>query len=126
MTFLRQAAGLLAMNLAGIGQRKASVFTIIVGVTAAVGVMVSMLAMGTGARREETADARPDRVVLTTTGTRPGQGNISRDEVPAILALPGIRKDADGKGAGGVRVRGFIEGRQAVTGKRASAFPWSG
>ena len=106
------------MNLAGIGQRKASVLTIIVGVTAAVGVMVSMLAMATGARRQEMADARPDRAVLITTGTRPGQGNISRDEVPAILALPGVRNDADGQALVVFESTVFIEGRRRVTGTR--------
>jgi putative ABC transport system permease protein len=106
------------MNLSAIGQRMASVLTIIVGVTAAVGVMVSMLAMGAGARRQETADARPDRAVLTTTGTRPGQGNISRDEVPAILALPGVRKDADGQPLVVFESTVFVEGRRRVTGTR--------
>jgi putative ABC transport system permease protein len=118
MTFLRQTLGLLAINLSGINQRKASVLTIIVGVTTAVGVMVSMLAMGTGARREETADVRPDRVVLMTTGTRPGQGNIERDEVPAILALPGVRKDADGQALVVFESMVFVEGRRRVTGTR--------
>jgi putative ABC transport system permease protein len=118
MTFPRQVLGLLVMNLSGIGQRKASVLTIIVGVTAAVGVMVSMLAMGTGARRQETGDVRPDRVVLITTGTRPGQGNISRDEVPAILALPGLRKDADGQALVVFESTVFVEGRRRVTGTR--------
>ena len=118
MNFPRQVLGLLIMNLSGISRRKASVLTIIVGVTAAVGVMVSMLAMGTGARRQELADARPDRVVLTTTGTRPGQGNISRDEVPAILALPGVRKDADGQALVVFESVVFIEGRRRVTGTR--------
>jgi putative ABC transport system permease protein len=118
MTFLRQVLGLLTMNLSAITQRKASVLTIIVGVTAAVGVMVSMLAMGTGARRQETADARPDRVVLTTTGTRPGQGNISRDEIAAILALPGVRKDADGQALVVFESMVFVEGRRRVTGTR--------
>jgi putative ABC transport system permease protein len=118
MTFLRQTLGLLAINLSGINQRKASVLTIIVGVTTAVGVMVSMLAMGTGARREETADVRPDRVVLMTTGTRPGQGNIARDEVPAILALPSVRKDADGQALVVFESMVFVEGRRRVTGTR--------
>ena len=65
-----------------------SVLTIIIGVACAVGVLVSMLAMGTGARGQEMGDVRADGVILTTTGARYGQSNISRDEAAAILGLP--------------------------------------
>jgi putative ABC transport system permease protein len=65
-----------------------------VGVTSAVGVLVSMLAMGTGAREQQLATIRPDRAVLSTTGARLGQGSITREESAVILGLPGIKKDA--------------------------------
>ncbi|HEX4973730.1 MAG TPA: hypothetical protein VFV69_21995, partial [Steroidobacteraceae bacterium] len=97
MQFLRELFALLLVNLSGIAQRIGSALTIVVGVTCAVGVLVSMLAMGTGAREQQEANVRPDRVVLTTRGTVQGQGSITKQEAAVILGLPGIRKDAKGE-----------------------------
>ena len=55
-----------------------------------------MLAIGTGAREQQLANVRPDRVILTTRGTPPGQGNITKQEAAVVLGLPGVRKDAKG------------------------------
>jgi putative ABC transport system permease protein len=118
MNFARQFFGLLRVNLAGIAQRMGPVLTIVVGVTCAVGVLVSMLAMGTGARREEMGDVRADRVILDTSGARSGQSNISREEAAVILGLPGIRKSAEGEPIVVFEARVFIEGRRRVTGVR--------
>jgi putative ABC transport system permease protein len=92
--------------------------TIVVGVTCAVGVMVSMLAMGAGARRQETAGASLDRVVLLSAGGHRGQGDISRDEVAAILGLPGIRKGPHGQALVVFESAVFIEGRRHGAGNR--------
>jgi putative ABC transport system permease protein len=118
MIFTRQLLGILLMNLSGIRQRIAQVLTIIVGVTCAVGVLVSMLAMGTGARRQEMADVRADHATLITSGARYGQSNISRDEVGAILGLPGIQKGAAGEPIVVFESMVPIEGRRRVTGIR--------
>src|SRR5215213_9750368 len=96
MKFLRELGAVLLVNLSGVTQRIGAALTIVVGVTCAVGVLVSMLAMGTGAREQQLANVRPDRVVLTTRGTGPGQGNISKQEAAVVLGLPGLRKDAKG------------------------------
>jgi hypothetical protein len=63
MNFLRQSIALLRLNLAAAGERLGSVLTIIVGITCAVGVLISMLAMGTGARQQELGATREDRVM---------------------------------------------------------------
>jgi putative ABC transport system permease protein len=77
-----------------------------------------MLAMGTGAIRQEMANVRADGVVLSTTGARPRQSNISREEAAAVLDLPGIRKDAKGEPLVVLQSMVFIEGRRRVTGTR--------
>jgi putative ABC transport system permease protein len=118
MNFARQFLSILFMNLSGIRQRTAQVLTIIVGVTCAVGVLVSMLAMGTGALRQEMADVRADHATLITSGARYLQSNISRDEVAAILALPGIQKGAQGEPIVVFESIVPIEGRRRVTGNR--------
>jgi putative ABC transport system permease protein len=118
MNFTRQFLAILFVNLSGITQRIAPVLTIIVGVTCAVGVLVSMLAMGSGARREELGDVRADRVILTTTGARVWQGNITKDEAATILELPGIQRGAQGEPIVVFESELPIEGRRRVTGNR--------
>lgn len=97
MTLVKQFGALLRMNLASIPSRLGLVFTIVIGVTCAVGVLVSMLAMGTGAREEAMGNVRPDRVVLTTTDSQSAiQSSIPRETMASIRELPGIRKNAAG------------------------------
>jgi len=118
MTFLRQLLAILRVNLSGVPQRLGSALTIVIGVTCAVGTLVSMLAMGTGAREQQLANVRADRVVLTTTGTRMGQGTISRQEAAVVLGLPGVRKDAKGDPIVVFQAMAPIEGRGRATGER--------
>jgi putative ABC transport system permease protein len=118
MNFLRQLFAILLMNLSGVTQRIGSVLTIVIGVTCAVGVLVSMLAMGVGARKQELGNARDDRVILTTTGARFGQGSVTREEAAVVLGLPGIRQDAKGDPIVVLRSMVPIEGHRRVTGKR--------
>lgn len=118
MQFLRELFALLRVNLSGIAERIGSALTIIVGVTCAVGVLVSMLAMGAGAREQQTANVRSDGVVLTTRGTMQGQGSITKQEAAVILGLPGVRKDAKGEPIVVFQAMVPIEGRRRSTGKR--------
>ena len=118
MRFARQCLAILLVNLSSIRLRLAPIATIIVGITCAVGVLVSMLAMGAGARRQEMGDIRDDRVILISSGARPFQGNISREEAAAVLGLPQIRKDAQGAPIVVSEVEVPMEGRRRVAGNR--------
>src|SRR3984957_7255717 len=118
MNFIRQFLGILLVNLAGVPQRIAPVLTIIIGVSCAVGVLVSMLAMGTGARRQEMGSVSDDRVILATTGERVFQSNISREEAAAVLQLPGIRKGTQGEPIVVFDSEVPVEGRRRITGNR--------
>ena len=118
MTFLRQFLGLLFVNLSGASQRLSSILTIIVGVTSAVGVLVSMLAMGAGARQQELSEAGAEHATLIRTGARYGQSNISREEAATILGLPHIRRDSQGQPIAVLQSAVFIEGRRRGTGNR--------
>jgi putative ABC transport system permease protein len=97
MSFIRQFLGILRVNLSGAAQRMGSVLTIIIGVACAVGVLVSMLAMGTGVRRQSMGDVRADRVILSSTGARGIQSSIPKNEAVTVRDLPGIKKGADGE-----------------------------
>ena len=115
MRFAKQFWVLLGMNLAGIPARLGLVCTIVIGVTCAVGVLVSMLALGVGARQEALGAASPNRAVLTSVDApSPAQSNIAKDTVPAILNLPGIRRNARGKPIVVFQVTVFVQARSKI------------
>jgi putative ABC transport system permease protein len=97
MKAFRQFFALLAVSLSALARRPGPALTIIVGVGCAVGVLVSMLAMGSGARQEEMSNARNDRVVVAELGQRPLFGSISAQDAAAVQDLPDIRRDKDGR-----------------------------
>jgi putative ABC transport system permease protein len=96
MNFVRQFFGILRVNLSGAAQRMGAVLTIIIGVACAVGVLVSMLAMGIGMQRQAMENVRADRVILSSTGARGFQSSIPRNEAVSARDLPGIKKDIEG------------------------------
>lgn len=118
MKFARQFAALLRMNLAAIPQRLGLVLTIVIGVACAVGVLVSMLAMGVGARREAMGNVRSDRIVLMSTGaTGAFQSSIPKDLLPLIYDLPGIRRNAAGRPMAAAQALLFTQARKKVSGE---------
>lgn len=118
MRALKQFLGLLAVNIAGIAQRLGSALTIVIGVTCAVAVLVSMLAMGVGARNEELGNTREDRVVFSSTGAQGFQSSIPRDEAATVSELPGIKKDAAGRPIVSFNALVPIEAHRRATGVR--------
>jgi hypothetical protein len=95
MDFLKQLGMLLRMNLLGVPQRLGLACTIVIGVTCAVGVLVTMLAMGVGARRAAMGNVRPDRAsVLNLDAVEPDRSDIPKDLAAVIADLPGIRRDS--------------------------------
>jgi len=126
MNLAKQFWALLRMNLASIPARLGLVVTIIIGVTCAVGVLVSMLALGVGARREELGAASPNRVVLTSIDApSPSQSNISRDIEPPILDLPGIRRNAAGKPIVVFQMMVFVQAHSRID-RTQTGFPLIG
>jgi len=118
MKILRQFLALLAVSLSGLVRRPGPALTIVVGVACAVGVLVSMLAMGSGARQEEMSNARDDRVVVAELGQRPLFGSISRQDAAAVLDLPDIRRGKDGRPIAVMEVLIPINGIRRGTGAR--------
>jgi len=118
MNFLRQSAALLRLNLGGLSARTGSVLTILIGVTCTVGVLVSMLAMGTGAHRQALDYVRDDTAVVTGRGSNGLDSMVSRDEATAVADLPGIASGSDGKPLIGHNAIVVIEGHRRGTGVR--------
>ncbi len=118
MNFIRQFAGILRVSLSGVTERVGSVLTILIGIACSVGVLVSMLAMGAGAREQEVGDARPDRIVLNSVGAQGIESSIPREEAAVALNLPHVKKDTQGEPI--VVFESFVpsEGNRRVTGNR--------
>ena len=113
MDFFKQLGMLLRMNLLGVPQRLGLVCTTVIGVTCAVGVLISMLAMGVGARRAAMGNVRPDRAsVLSVDAVGPGQSDIPRDVAVLIADLPEIRRNASGRPIAVPQTLVFVEARR--------------
>jgi len=126
MSKAKQYWALLHMNLAAVPQRFGLVCTIIIGVACAVGVLVSMLAMGVGARREAMANVRDDRAVLRSVGALgAGQSSIPKDAASLIHELPGIRRNAKGDPIAVSQVLVFVRAQNRDNGGQFG-FPLTG
>jgi putative ABC transport system permease protein len=112
MNLAKQFWALLCVNLAGIPARFGLVCTIVIGVACAVGVLVSMLAMGVGARQEAMGNVSPNRATLTSIDApSPAQSNIAQDAATLIRGLPGIRRNARGEPIVVFQATVFIQAR---------------
>jgi putative ABC transport system permease protein len=126
MDAARQSWALLRMSLQDVTKHLEPAITIVIGVSCAVGVLVSMLAMGAGFRRQALADVRPDRVVLTTIGAASlGQSSIARDVAASIGDLPDVKRTANDRPIALSELLILIEARRRVTGAQVF-FPMLG
>ncbi len=97
MKFLRQTLALTTTGLAGIKQRRGSSLVTVVGVTTAVSVLVSLLAIGKGAEIFTGQNgARDTAVVLNRGATNALQSVLTREAVGVIENAPGVKR-TDGK-----------------------------
>jgi putative ABC transport system permease protein len=126
MNLARQFWALLRVNLAGLPARLGLVCTIVIGVSCAVGVLVSMLAMGVGARRESMGNVSPNRAILTSIDApSPSESNIAQDAASLIRDLPGIRRNAQGQPIVVFQVTVFIQARSKID-RTQTGFPLIG
>ncbi len=113
MDFLRQLGMLLYMNLLSAPRRLGLACTTVIGVTCAVGVLVSMLAMSVGARRAAMGDVRPDRAtVLSADAMEPDRSDVSKDLAAQIKDLPGIRRNSRGQPIAVPEVEVYVQARR--------------
>jgi putative ABC transport system permease protein len=126
MDFLRQMGMLLRMNLLGMPQRLGLACTTVIGVTCAVGVLVSMLAISVGARRAAMGNVRPDRAsVLSVDTVEPDRSNIPTDLAALIADLPGIRHNSRGQPIAVSEVAVYVQARRKDSGNSVG-FPMIG
>ena len=116
---MKQYWALLWINIASLPDRLGLVSTIVIGVGCAVGVLASMLAMGEGARRQMIGTVRADHVVLLSVGAQtPMQSSITRDVATSIAALPGIKRNSQGKPITFAQMTVYVQARDRVTGRK--------
>src|SRR5882724_5492183 len=97
MTFLKQTIALTTTGLRGISQRPGSSLVTVIGVTAVVGVLVSLLAIREGTTIFSGKNARADVVdVISRGATSTAQSVLTRDALAAVERAPGV-KHTDGK-----------------------------
>jgi putative ABC transport system permease protein len=115
--FPKQLGMLLRMNLLDLPQRAGLACTTVIGVTCAVGVLLSMLAMSVGARRAAMGNVRPDRAsVLNVGAAEPNRSDIPKDLAALIGDLPGIRRNSRGQPIAVPVVSVFVQARRKDSG----------
>lgn len=98
MTFVKQTLALTATGLQGIAERRGSSLVTVIGVTAVVGVLVSLLAIREGTTIFTGKNARPDVVdVISRGATSTAQSVLTRDALAVVERAPGIKHAPDGR-----------------------------
>ena len=98
MNGMRQTAAITAINLQSIPQRIGTSLVICVGIAGVVAVLTTVLAMATGLKSTLANAARADRAIVLGNGSQAeALSSVSRDNLAAIEAAPGINRGADGK-----------------------------
>jgi putative ABC transport system permease protein len=98
MSALRQAAAITAINLRSIPQRLGTSLVICVGIAGVVAVLVTVLAMSTGLQSTIASAGRSDRAIVLRGGAlAEGLSTITRNDLIAIEAAPGVGRTAEGK-----------------------------
>ncbi len=94
----RLALAATRIGIASLPQRWGASSVIIVGIAGVVGVLVAMLAMGEGFSATLQQTGSDDTAIILRGGSQAETNSvITRDQVPLIGTLAGIRKDAGGK-----------------------------
>jgi len=94
MSFTRQFLALLRIHLGSLPARPSSALTIVVGVTCAVGALVSMLAMGTGARPGIRKGSTGDPIVVFESATFI-EGRRRGTDVRIYFPVTGVTKNLE-------------------------------
>jgi putative ABC transport system permease protein len=94
----RVALAATRIGIASLPRRWGASSVIVVGIAGVVGVLVAMLAMGEGFSATLKQTGSEDTAIILRGGSQAETNSvITRDQVPLLSTLPGIRKDAAGR-----------------------------
>lgn len=97
MTFIRQTYALIRMYLADLRRRPGRTFVAGLGVATTVAVMISLLAVGAGAREMAGGSHAPDRVVVLPANSASDNVGVLPITVGGVVSeAPGVKRDAAG------------------------------
>ncbi|AWV06228.1 ABC transporter permease [Marilutibacter maris] len=86
------------IGIASLPQRWGASSVIVIGIAGVVGVLVAMLAMGSGFQKTLQQTGRDDTAIVLRGGSQAETNSvIGRDQVPLISGLDGIARDRDGQ-----------------------------
>lgn len=98
MLGIRNTFALALAALRGIPQRLGASLVTLISITAVIGVLVSMLALGEGVEALAKSGARPDRAQVLASGAQSSMvSSVPRSTLPSVLDKPGIRRNAAGE-----------------------------
>lgn len=98
MRSLAQIIAATSFGLRSVPRRGGSSLVIVIGIAGVVAVLISVLAMSSGFERTIRGGARADRaVVLTRAAESESSSSLSRADVAAVQAAPGIERDSNGR-----------------------------
>jgi len=98
MSAFKQASAITVINLRSIPQRLGTSLVICVGIAGVVAVLITVLAMATGLQSTIASAGRADRAIVLRGGAlAEALSTITRDDLIAVEAAPGIARTANGK-----------------------------
>ncbi|MGB8635557.1 MAG: ABC transporter permease [Rhodanobacteraceae bacterium] len=94
----RQASSVTVVGISTLRQRLGSSSVIVIGIAGVVGVLIALLAMGTGLKTTLQSGGRDDTAIVMRGGSQSeSQSVLVRSDIDAINQAPGIARGADGK-----------------------------
>ena len=110
------------VGIASLPQRWGASSVIVIGIAGVVGVLVAMLAMGEGFSATLKQTGSDDTAIILRGGSQAETNSvITRDQVPLIGTLPGVRKDADGRAVVSAELSQVVNLPTASSGEDANA-----
>ena len=118
----RLALAATRIGIASLPQRWGASSVIIVGIAGVVGVLVAMLAMGEGFSATLKQTGSDDSAIILRGGSQAETNSvITRDQVPLIATLAGLRKDAQGRAIVSPELSQIVNLPTASSGEDANA-----
>ncbi len=94
----RQTLAVASVGVSSLPQRWGASSVIVIGIAGVVGVLVAMLSMGEGFKATLNRTGSESSAILLRAGSQAETNSvITRDQVPLVAQLPGIRRGADGR-----------------------------
>ena len=98
MKIFPQVRAVCAVNLRSLSQRLGASIVLVAGIAGAVGVLVTVLALGRGLEQSFANTGKPDRAIVTSKGAlSEGSSSLQREVAFAAPDARGLKKNAQGK-----------------------------